>query len=185
MDQEGGSDMRSLFAELYDAFRRVNGYAIGFVGLLAMLAAYIWLPETAISAKIFIPAAVVAIVLVITLFDCALHAVRQIGVRLPKVLRALTPGAPYADAIAILLLEKSAIFSHDVMVSVYTRADDFERLIGIGFVTTVQENGLIQVYVQDDQDEQTSEIWQRILQNNKDELALLLIKPSIPRSSTQ
>jgi len=55
-------------------------------------------------------------------------------------------------------------------------------IIGFGFVATVQENGLIQVCVLADADAPAEPIWERILQNNRDELSSLLVKPSIPKS---
>ena len=174
--------MRVLSHELYEAFKRVNGYAMSAVGAVMSVLFYLILPDSKVSAKILIPVTVFVILLVVTLFDCALSCARRMFTRLPGVIRVYPPSAPYGAALAILLLEESAIFAHDSMVSVFTRANDFERLIGLGFVTTIQENGWIQVCVLGETDMETEEIWQRILQNNKDELGLLLVKPSIPRS---
>jgi hypothetical protein len=156
------------------------------VGAVMSVLFYLILPDYKISAKILILVTLFVTLLVVTLFDCALSCARRMSTRLPGVIRAYPPSAPYVDAFAILLLEESTIFAHGSMVSVFTRANDFERLIGLGFVTTIQENGWIQVCVlgETETDTETEEIWKRILQNNKDELELLLVKPSIPRSVT-
>ncbi len=170
-----------FLSELYHAFRRVNGYAMSAVGVVLSALAHVWLPDAKLSIGVIVPITVVVVLLVLTLLDAVYEGIRRRAC-LPKVVRAFPPKAPYADARAILLLEESDIFSHDAMVSVFSRIDEFERFIGVGFVATVQENGLIQVCVQSDPEDSNVDTWDRILQNNRDELAQLLVKPSIPRT---
>jgi len=176
--------LKVLWHELYEAFKRVNGYAMSAVGVCVAVVLFLVLPGSKISIGILVPVTIPVILLLITIFDCALSCTRRMATRLPEVIHAYQPSAPYSDALATLLLNESSIFAHGAMVSIFTRANDFERLIGLGFVSTIQENGLIQVCVLDGTkiDTVTEEIWHRILQNNKDELQLLLVKPSIPQS---
>jgi hypothetical protein len=166
---------------LYDAFRRINGYAMGAIGVTLTVATYVFAPSTQISLRLLVPIGLLAVLVMFTLGDAAYEAMKR-STRLPKVIRALPPTALYDDARAILLLEPADIFAHDAMVSVFSRSDDFERFIGVGFVATVQENGLIQVCVLADDEDAVDPAWARILQNNRDELSDLLVKPSIPKS---
>ena len=171
----------STWSELYEAFRRIKGWVLGLVGVVLSVIAYEWAATTKISLRVLVPILLVTLIAFLTLADAFFEARRRRS-QLPRVRRAIPPTALYADARAILLVEASDIFSHDAMVSVFTRTNDFELLIGVGFVATVQENGLIQVCVLPDDEESTLDTWQRILQNNKDELSQLLVKPSIPRA---
>jgi len=170
-----------ILSELYEAFRRVNGYAMGAIGLLVTVVGIFLLPSWSLSARLLVPIGVIVLIVILTLLD-AVYDLRLRRARLPRVIRANPPGAPYGGARAMLLLEKSELYSHDSVVSVYSRQKDFELLIGVGFVATVQQNGLIQVAVDSIPDDAVAETWQRVLQNNVDELSQLLVKPSVPNS---
>ena len=172
--------MRGFVIQLYEAFRRVNGYAIGGIGFLASMAAYIWLPSGTVSARVLVPVGFVLILLVTTLIDCAYQCCSRYMNPLPRVLRSLPPSRLYPDSVAVLLAESSALLSYGSIVSLYTRDKDCEILIGYGSVLTVQTNGLIQISAEDVVDGKSSEIWSRIIQNNVDEIAALAVKPSIP-----
>jgi hypothetical protein len=176
-----GEVKMSLLSELYEAFRRVNGYALSAVGLVVTVLGVVLIPSWSVSVRLLVPLGVIILIVVLTLLD-AVHDLRLRRARLPKVIRANPPGTLYGSARAVLLLEKSELFSHDSVVSVYSRKQDFEQLIGVGFVSTVQQNGLVQVAVGPTSDESADETWQRVLQNNRDELSQLLVKPSVPNS---
>jgi hypothetical protein len=176
--------MVGILQELYDAFRRVNGYALSAIGVLVSLAGYAWLPDTRVSLRLLLPPGILCLVLILTLWDATVEANRR-RARLPRVRRAIPPTPLYSDARAILLLDKSELFSQDAMVSVFSKSNDFEVYAGVGFVAVVQEDGLIQVCVQmprDDEDDVHGELWVRVMQNNVDELANLRVKPSFSRN---
>jgi hypothetical protein len=48
----------------------------------------------------------------------------------------------------LLLLDPSDMFGFDAVVSVYRKNGDFEEMVGIGRVRTIQENGFIQVTIE-------------------------------------
>ena len=172
--------MRYFWRELYDAFQRVNGYAMGGIGGLVALAAYIWLPSSSVSMRLLIPCGFVLAVIVITLMDCSYQCCRRLAHPLPKVVRSLAPSRLFPNSISILLTEPSDLFAQGSAISIYSRQKDCEILIGIGEVITVQQNGFIQVSAENMCDGNSPEIWKKILQNNKDEIEALLIKPSLP-----
>jgi len=171
----------SFWLLLYEAFKRVNGYAMSAVGVL--LSVVLWLlPLTStISVKVLVPVGAVLLVVILTLGDAAIVASSR-AARLPRVVRGFPPSSLYADASAILLLEPSDLFSHDAMTSVFNRQDGLERFIGVGFVATVQEDQLVQVVVKASPGGEADPLWERIRQNNADELSRLLVKPSVPQS---
>ena len=101
---------------------------------------------------------------------------------LPKVKQGTKPPSLYTSAVALLLLEKTEIFGHESLVSVYYKEDNYEILIGLGFISTVQENGLIQVIVQSNVDDRYNDTWKLITSNNTNALERILVKPTIPKS---
>lgn len=167
-------------SELYKAFRRTNGFILTLIGLLFSFVMWFWKPSASVPLWVIVLIVIVLAIVVVTLADALFESLKRSS-RLPRVCKAIQPVALYGDARAILLVDASDLFSHDAMVSVFSRMNDFEVLIGTGFVATVQENGRIQVCVQNSA-ESTGDIWERILQNNKEELSQLIVKPSIPRN---
>jgi membrane-bound metal-dependent hydrolase YbcI (DUF457 family) len=84
------------------------------------------------------------------------------------------------DTELLLLLDPSALFGVDSLVSVYGLSSDFEVLIGIGAVITIQQEGAIQVRVLRRVSAYEA-IWKKVAGNDKATLASLLIKPTVPR----
>jgi hypothetical protein len=83
------------------------------------------------------------------------------------------------------VLERSSLFGVSIFVTVYYveglergRGEVVERAIGIGRVTNVQQNGLIQVLVLREVPNH-AELWQRIRNHEKAILSQIIIKPSI------
>ena len=149
------------------------------IGLGVM--AFIFSPTDKVSLKVAVPICVIAFLVLITLFDNSIQNWKKISNILPKVKQARTPTALYSGAKAILLLEPSDIYAHEALVSVYYLENDFERLIGVGFILTIQGNGLIQVLVNKALEEQGENIWESICQNDVTVLSKLHVKPSIPK----
>jgi hypothetical protein len=172
--------MGNFFREIYEAFRRVNGYAFGLLGVILTTICYIWLPNKTISFQLLVPFGLFVLLLILTFVDCSYNCWKRLSNRLPRVIRSLPPSSLYPGTIAILFVDRSDFFSHDSTVSVYSNQKDFELLIGIGVVNTVQQNGLIQVSVKNIGESNSAEIWKHILENNKDELESVMVKPSIP-----
>ena len=56
--------MLGFLSELYDAFRRVNGYAMSAVGVVLTVASFVWLPDTDVSARVLVPVALAVVLCV-------------------------------------------------------------------------------------------------------------------------
>ena len=169
-----------MFNRLYKSFVRVKGYVLSSFGLLIGLLAFFVTPTTEIPVRWVVVFAVPFFLLFIVVCDVAYCGIQDII--LPKVKASYKPSSLYSDAIATLLLEKSNLFGHESLVSVYVKENAFEKLIGIGYVLTIQQNGLIQVLVIQGVEKQDS-IWEKIRSGNSNVLSKLLIRPSIPKIS--
>jgi len=172
--------MRGFCAQLYEAFCRVNGYGIGVLGTVVTLATFAYTPDTTISMKILVPVAFALTLVILTLLDCAWGCCRRLANPLPNTRRAIAPSRLCSNSIAILLVEPNSLMSYGLCVSIYFRENDSEILIGIGSVFTIQTNGLVQVSAEDILDGKSTEVWKKILNNNKDAIASLVVRPSIP-----
>ena len=168
-----------MFSRLYKSFIRVNGYALSSAGLAITLLLFFITPTTEIPVRWVVVVAIPFFLLLIVVCDVAYHAIQE--TILPKVKASYKPHSLYPDALAILLLEKSNLFGHESVVSVYFKADDFETLIGVGYVLTIQQGGLIQVLVISNVEEVQDNIWEKIRNNDGSVLSKLLIRPSIPK----
>ena len=89
-------------------------------------------------------------------------------------------------AIVTLVLDRSELFGFDVLVTIYfterfEQGGDqvFERLIGVGRVSNVQQNGLVQVEVLVEVAGH-AEIWQRVRNREQSAIAQVVVKPSVP-----
>ena len=95
---------------------------------------------------------------------------------LPSVKQATRYGIKQTG---VLVLEPSKLFSHNSIVAIYYIEDQFEKLIGLGTVSNIQENGLIQVAVIEYLPER-DETWKAILSNKADKIKSLIVKPYAP-----
>lgn len=105
--------------------------------------------------------------------------------RLPTIRYATDPPKRYADAVALLLMDPSDLFSHDSLVSIYHVDKDMEmeRLVGLGRVLLVQEDGKIQVLVIRDID--FADGWNDIRKNDATKLRCLLVKAALTQTALE
>lgn len=99
-------------------------------------------------------------------------------VTLPNVRTVIEPPPSYKDASALLLLDPTELLSHDSIVSVYFMDGGIERLSGIGKVVNVQNDKKIQVLLI--KDAEFSEKIEGLKANKPEDLAKLIVKPSVP-----
>jgi hypothetical protein len=90
-----------------------------------------------------------------------------------------------AEPSVILVLDRSPLFGFNILVTIYyserldpRRGDVFERVIGIGRVVNVQQNGLTQVLVLAELP-RNADLWQRTRNREAATLAQLVVKPSV------
>lgn len=173
--------MKNYFQNLYESFIRIHGVPVILLEICLGVIAFIYSSSDTVSLKIIVPLGVILFLCLITLLDNSIHNFHKTSNFLPKVKLARPPTALYDGAKAILLLEPSDVFAHETLVSIYLSDNDFEQLIGIGFILTIQRNGLIQVLVNKSIEEEGDNIWERICNNDLIILAKLHVKPSVPK----
>lgn len=141
----------SVWQDLWESFRAV----FGPVATVAALALAVWgglYPPAAkvqISIIWIVVAAIVVAAALLTAWNMVAVARRQARGRLPRTLGAF----PIAGGNTTLLLDRSELFGFNVLVAIYYtetvggRAGVLERLIGVGRVSNIQQNGRIQITV--------------------------------------
>ena len=173
--------MKNYFSDLYQSFIRIHGIIVALLSIGLGMVAFIFSPNDEVSLKIVVPSGIISFLMLVTLLDNSIQNHKKISNILPTVKYARIPTALYKGAKAILLLEHSDIFAHETLVSVYYLENDFERLIGVGFILTIQGNGLIQVLVNKTIEEQDENLWKSICNNDITVLSKLHVKPSVPK----
>lgn len=172
----------SFGRELYESFCRIRGVPITLITIfLGLTYFYLSDNQSTITLKIVLPIFVGALIILLTLLDLSLQLHKKARKHLPRVMQTRKPPGIYPTAVAILLVEGSEIYGHESLVSIYYRDDSFEVLIGIGFVLTLQDDGLIQVVVSRQLDETYKDVWLKVCQNDASVLPRLLVKPSLPK----
>lgn len=173
---------KGIGLEIYSAFKRVKGYPLSFFCITLSIILFIWGPDTSISLKYIVTIGVLFLLVFSVIFDFGFHCYSIMTNVIPDVKQGLNPPPLYQQAEALLLLSKSDLFSIEAIVSVYYKDESYEPLIGIGFVLTIQENGLIQVLVDRCYDERYKEIWDKVRENNASILEKLIVKPLVPKT---
>ena len=168
--------------EIYQAFKRVKGYPLSFFCIILSIFLFIWGPDTSVSLKYIVTLGVLFSLAFAVLFDFGFHCFSKMTNIIPVVKQGLNPPPLYQQTEALLLLSESELFAIEAIVSIYYKDESYEPLIGIGFVLTIQENGLIQVIVERCYDDRYKEIWDKVRENNASALEKLIIKPLVPKT---
>ena len=168
-----------MFNRLYKSFIRVKGYLLLIISIGITLLLFFIVQKIEVPMLWVVVFAIPFLLLFIVVCDVA-HCATQ-DIILPKVKASCEPHPLYSEAHAILLLEKSKLFGHESMVSVYFKEDDFEILIGLGYVLTIQQEGSIQVLITTKVGAEKDDIWEKVRDNNSSILRKLLIRPTIPK----
>ena len=125
--------------------------------------------------------------ILLTAGNLVLNARRYARGRLPKVLHVSVPTGPSDDVGGplTLLLDRSDLFGVSILVTIYyvervglRRGEVFERRIGIGRVTNIQQNGLVQIQLLTEVSTH-ADIWQRIRNRETATLSQSVVKPSV------
>ena len=173
----------SIWQDLWASFKAV----FGPVATMAALALAVWggLYPPAATVQVSVIWIVVAVIVFATTLLSSWNMVtvarRQARAELPRTLGAF----PVVGGNATLLLDRSELFGFNVLVAIYYtetvggRAGTLERLIGVGRVSNVQQNGLIQVTVLREF-EGHEERWRTILARDATPLEHIVVKPSVP-----
>lgn len=145
--------MKKNFGDLiWSSFFEIQGVLIGFLGIGITIGLSRFSFNTQIPLDLVIAIAFFMLLLVATLTQASYQSVKtaqelsqlQKSV-IPKILYVKKEESSKAPFQLRCLLGNSALFSNDTCISFYYTDDEgFERLIGMGVVLTVQDNGKVQ-----------------------------------------
>lgn len=167
---------RNFWSLIWSSFMKIQGILIGFIALVATVAVWIFPANINISLGLVLPVLIICIIAILTFANAANEIFKMSERILPKVILGTT-----LQANVLCLLEPSELFSHDTLVSFYYVENSFEKLIGIGTVLNIQEDGKIQVSMIN-HIEGFDEIIIKLGQNDNTILDNIKVKPNIPRA---
>lgn len=171
---------QGFWQEFYESFVRLYGYPLTGVGLVISIVSFSRSSNDTVSLKLAVPVAVVLILCLITFVHMSFRMHSRALRDLPVVEQSREPPAMFPEARALLLLGPSDLYGHEALTSIYYRDEGLEVFIGLGFVFTIQDDGLIQVVVTGTESVQ-KDLWEKVCNNDKSVLARLMVKPSVPR----
>lgn len=171
--------MKSFSEHIYDSFTRINGWLTGGIALALSITVFFFGPETKVVVGWLVATIAISLFLLAVLVDAAYAGWRASRRGLPEVRKTLEPPLIYTGISRILIVDPSDLFGVDALVSVYVKEDEYERLIGIGRVLTVQTNGYLQIGISSIT-ESSPEIITKLNTNDASFLKKLLVKPSVP-----
>ena len=133
-------------------------------------------PNDSISLKWALP--VLALLLILLAFSVriAYQYYQRAENILPKLIRIVPDNMG-----VICLFEPSELYSHNALVSLFFNHEDYERLIGLGYVFNVQDDKNIQILITQWIPGQ-EEIKDKLENNNAQVLEKIIAKPNVSRS---
>lgn len=149
-----------------------------------MVTVVAWLvkPDLSVPFPLVLLMAFFSISLLSTLLHASWGSFELARKPLPTVRSAMRAPDGYPQDSVILLLDPSDLFSNGTQVALYLRDEaGFEVLVGIGFVSTIQDNGLVQVVVSRIF-ETFHETLSSLANSDKRVLDRIMVKPSVPLS---
>jgi hypothetical protein len=142
-----------FFSFLWKQFAHLQSWMGGVIALAASVGFFLLAPEAKVSAGYMVAAILLSFVIIITLIRGVLDAIELhnriafdlSGQATPKLKQAMDlPSTQQTDDF-LLLLEPSSLFPLGACVSFYYFEDNFEQFIGLGKVTRIQVDGMVQV----------------------------------------
>lgn len=173
--------MNSFTKYFYNSFKETKGYVLALLGIVISIIFWILKPSDTIDLKIFIPIVIILLLLLIILFNLSYSLFQKSQNLNPKVVQGRQPPKFQKDSKALLLLEKSELFSQDAVVALFYNDEGYERLIGAGFVLSIQNNGIIQVVISKALDDNDDSIWNKLISNDSVAINKILVKPNVPK----
>lgn len=171
---------KSISQLLWSSFVATYGPVLAFLGLAISVAAWFVSGGAQVSVAWLVAVATASAIIIGCLMEAMLVAFRAAGRGLPGVRYVSSPPSAFDSLSAILLLDPSDLFAPDAAVSVYQlREQEYEVLIGVGRVLTVQQNGLIQIGLTP-VGECGPDFMARLLANDISVLRSLVVKPTVP-----
>lgn len=171
--------MKTFSRLLYESFLRVHGWSLALAGIALNALLFFVGPETQVQVGWLALTASLSGFLFVVAFDAAWNSWKESQRGLPEVKRTLEPPSLYSGVERLLLVTPSELYGVDTLVSIYVKEGEYERLIAVGKVLSVQENGYLQIGIRE-LDHQDTAISDNLNGNDASFLRKLLVKPSVP-----
>lgn len=173
--------MRKFNQELYQSFKNAFGFPVIIISFVMTIFMYVTDNTYSIRITWLISIAATGFIFIAAMFDLSYRMYEKTKKPLPKVISIKPPTQLYESAEAIIIIEPSELFGYELLVSVYLNDDGYDKLLAIGNVITIQQNGYIQILIFKLCDESARDILDRGINNDSRILSNLIIKPSIPK----
>jgi hypothetical protein len=187
--------MSSFWGIAFESFKAANGWPTALFALAFTVIAPIILPNSQIQLIYLYPiiaflflTSVTAIGLIATLYKKLISTSNDMEIikselenrNLPSIIKSTFIDTA-SDQYLCMLVRPNSFFGADTYTAIYFRSHDgFEILVGIGIVTTIQDSGLIQIQILNWLTSK-NDLLRRVIDNDKDVLLRILVKPSPPR----
>jgi hypothetical protein len=177
----------SFWRDAWASFKAVFGPILAGAAFVLALLGPLYAPAavTQVSLLWLAVSGLVAMAVLLAALNMVLAARRGASGRLPKT-RYAHVGSEGATGPVTLVLDRSELFGFNVVVTIYynkrleqNRDEVIERLIGVGRVANVRQNGLVQVIVLVELPTHVK-LWERIRNRDATAIAQVVVKPSIP-----
>ena len=181
--------MKKNFGELiWSSFLEIQGVLIGALGIVITILLSRFPVKTQIPLDMVIAIAFFMLLLVATLTQASYQSFKTVQELsqlqksvIPKILYVIKEPSSQAPFQLRCLLGNSALFSNDTCISFYYTDDEgFERLIGMGVVVTVQDDGKIQALL-DSPILGYQDILEKLGNNDLKIIKRTVVKPNITR----
>lgn len=167
----------TYYQELKGAWRSVNS-ALSFGTMLAIVSLIVMPQQYSVTTRVLLIALLIVVYFLIVVYNLSINLHRRIEKTPVKIVRVIRPTNRKSP---ILLLHDDDRLGHENVVSLFYLDNDYELLLGIGYVYNRQENGLVQVMILDRENgKYLKEIWSRILLNDLAAQSKVIVKASIP-----
>lgn len=177
--QTGPYELSSWPRLLWASVKGTVGTFVGVAGLLAGVAAWFIPASTQVSLAIYVATSLIALAIITVLIEATRIAKTHAASPLPRVKLSLIEQRVTNDPHVVLVLEPSPLFFFGLVVSVFVvEKDQYERFFGEGSVQNVQDDGLIQVRL-DDFDADDNAVIDALRSNSIDTLSRLRVKPYV------
>lgn len=173
----------SLWAEFMVSFFRLQGLLLALAGVAVSIIVWWFTPTSQVRVAWVWIVSLVAAVVIWLLIDVAKRLYDRPVRFLPKVVTSLESNG--LSQRPILILEKSDLFGHGSLVSMFFIDESgIELQAGSGQVLTIQTDRRIQVEVTHWAKAHIA-VLERVKARSTDTLARLLVKPSVTQASMQ
>ena len=190
----------NFWGRIWYSFNKIQSALITFVGIFISIILALYPAKSQISLGIVIVVVLISLLIIVTMINAfntllaeyknlnqKLETVEQDNEELQKIAQTrLIPKILLADNRQIndtsgifCLLEKSELFSYNIVVSCYYTDDGgVDVIIGVGSVINIQENGKIQIFI-NDYNNDYRDVLDKLANNDRQILSKVLIKPTM------